>query len=87
MWFCFRGSEDFRGGKDSYRIGYAWSNDLLAWQREDDLAGINVSESGWDSEMITYPCVVQVDSQYLMFYNGNGFGTSGFGYAIASWED
>lgn len=87
MWFCFRGSEDFRGGNDSYRIGYAWSNNLRDWQREDHLAGINVSESGWDSEMITYPCVVQVDGQYLMFYNGNGFGTTGFGYAIANWEN
>jgi predicted GH43/DUF377 family glycosyl hydrolase len=87
MWFCFRGSEDFRGGKDSYRIGYAWSNNLLDWNREDHRAGIDVSESGWDSQMITYPCIVPVDGQYLMFYNGNGFGTSGFGYAIASWED
>src|ERR1700686_630765 len=41
MWFCFRGSEDFRGGKDSYRIGYAWSNDLLDWNREDQRAGID----------------------------------------------
>lgn len=87
MWFCFRGSQDFRGGKDSYRIGYAWSRNLLDWNREDNLAGIDVSESGWDSEMVTYPCIVQVDGEYLMFYNGNGFGRSGFGYAIASWED
>jgi predicted GH43/DUF377 family glycosyl hydrolase len=87
MWFCFRGSMDFRGGKDSYRIGYAWSNDLLHWNREDGLAGIDVSDSGWDSEMITYPCIVPVDGQHLMFYNGNGFGTSGFGYAVAAWED
>lgn len=84
MWFCFRGSEDFRGGKDSYRIGYAWSENLLDWNREDSLAGIGPSESGWDSQMITYPCIVSVDDRYLMFFNGNGFGASGFGYAIGS---
>lgn len=84
MWFCYRGSEDFRGGRDSYRIGYASSVNLLDWERDDDLAGITVSESGWDSAMITYPCVVEVDDHYFMFYNGNGFGASGFGYAIGS---
>jgi predicted GH43/DUF377 family glycosyl hydrolase len=84
MWFCFRGSEDFRGGKDSYRIGYASSDDLLDWTREDGRAGIDVSATGWDSEMITYPCIVAVDEKYLMFYNGNGFGAAGFGYAEGS---
>lgn len=87
MWLCYRGSDDFRDGKDSYRIGYAWSENLLDWIREDHLAGIDISQTGWDSTMITYPCVVQVNGQYMMFYNGNGFGASGFGYAIASWED
>ena len=24
MWFCYRGVEDFRDGKHSYRMGYAW---------------------------------------------------------------
>lgn len=86
MWFCYRGSDDFRGGKDSYRIGYARSSNLLDWDREDHLAGIDVSESGWDSEMITYPCIAQVDNKHMMFYNGNGFGTSGFGYALGSEE-
>lgn len=86
MWFCHRGSDDFRNGKDSYRIGYAWSHDLLSWNREDHLAGIEVSESGWDSKMLAYPYVVNVDGTPIMFYNGNGFGTSGFGYAIGSSE-
>ena len=81
MWFCYRGSEDFREGKDAYRIGYAWSDDLETWHREDNKAGIEVSEEGWDSEMICYPHIVKVNDKYLMFYNGNGFGKSGFGYA------
>ena len=47
----------------------------------DDRAGIDVARSGWDSEMITYPEIVEHKGQKLMFYNGNGFGQSGFGYA------
>lgn len=85
MWFCYRGSDDFRDGADSYRIGYASSTDLVNWTRQDELAGIDVSATGWDSTMVTYPCVVQVENQLYMFYNGNGFGTSGFGLATASW--
>jgi len=87
MWFCYRGSEDFRDGSDSYRIGYARSKDLLDWERRDDLAGMDVSADGWDSKMITYPCTAQVHGRDLIFYNGNGFGASGFGYAIASWNE
>jgi len=37
---------------ESYRIGYAESVDGIKWERKDELAGIDVSESGWDSEMI-----------------------------------
>lgn len=82
MWFCYRGSNNFRDGDDSYRIGYARSTDFINWERDDNKAGINVSENGWDSNMIAYPCVVKVKDQVLMFYNGNVFGEQGFGYAI-----
>jgi predicted GH43/DUF377 family glycosyl hydrolase len=81
MWFCYRGSHDFRDGEDAYRIGYAHSEDLQQWRREDDEAGIDISETGWDSKMIAYPAVVKVNGRTLMFYNGNGFGVEGFGYA------
>lgn len=83
MWFCYRGSDGFREQSEgSYRIGYASSDNLLDWVREDELAGIDVSESGWDSQMVTYPNIVEDGGRYLMFYNGNKFGTTGFGYAI-----
>ena len=81
MWFSHRGSTDFRDGKGAYRIGYARSTDLRTWQRDDRAAGIDVSESGWDSKMLAYPCVVTTLKGVLMFYNGNGFGASGFGWA------
>jgi len=82
MWFCYRGSEDFRGGEDSYRIGYATSEDLKNWTRDDKNSGIEVSESGWDSKMIAYPEVAKINDQVIMIYNGNDFGADGFGYAI-----
>jgi hypothetical protein len=84
MWFCFRGSRDFRDGDDAYRIGYASSHNLTDWQRDDENSGIQVSQSGWDSKMLAYPYVVETEYGVYMFYNGNGFGKSGFGYAILS---
>ncbi|WP_150468058.1 hypothetical protein [Francisella sp. SYW-9] len=82
MWFCYRGSDDFRDGLDAYRIGYAWSKDLEVWNRDDKKVGIDVSYDGWDSKMIAYPYIVETSYGIYMFYNGNGFGQSGFGYAI-----
>lgn len=81
MWFCYRRARDFRDGTGSYRIGFAWSDNLETWYRRDDLAGIAVSQTGWDSTMIAYPAIVKVGERYLMFYNGNSFGKTGFGYA------
>jgi predicted GH43/DUF377 family glycosyl hydrolase len=81
MWFCYRSTEDFRDGKGSYRMGYAWSDDLKEWEREDEKAGIDVSDDGWDSKMTAYPYIIETTENILMFYNGNGFGSSGIGYA------
>jgi hypothetical protein len=82
MWFSYRNFTNYRTDpKASYRIGYAESKDGIVWNRNDDLSGIDISASGWDSEMIAYPHVIKVKESYLMFYNGNGFGRSGFGYA------
>jgi hypothetical protein len=74
MWYCYRG--------DSYRIGYAESYDGITWERKDDEVGIDVSKSGWDSEMIEYPFVFIHKGSKYMLYNGNRFGKSGFGYAV-----
>jgi len=74
MWYSFRG--------ESYRIGYAESEDGRSWTRRDELAGIDVSSSGWDSEMIEYPFVFDHKDRRFMLYNGNGYGETGFGLAI-----
>lgn len=83
MWYSYRGFKDYRTSKEhSYRIGYAESDDGLRWERKDGLVGIDVSETGWDSEMIAYPYVYKHKGKKYMIYNGNGFGKSGFGYAV-----
>jgi len=83
MWYAYRKLQDYRTNRQSsYRIGYAESSDGIEWTRQDEGAGINVSDSGWDSEMVTYPYVYQHNGQKYMVYNGNGFGQSGFGYAV-----
>ncbi|NOH80820.1 hypothetical protein F0231_13805 [Vibrio sp. RE86] len=82
MWYSYRKFNDYRTNKESsYRIGYAESPDGINWKRMDNKAGITISESGWDSQMIEYPHVIKHKEKLLMFYNGNGFGESGFGYA------
>jgi hypothetical protein len=77
MWFSYRG----RVGQ-GYRIGYASSGDGLQWGLKLDEAGIDVSDEGWDSEMIEYPYVFEHGGEQYMLYNGNGYGASGFGLAI-----
>lgn len=78
MWY------GIRSFTQPYRVGYAESADGLSWTRRDADAGIERSESGWDSEMLFSPQVVRIDDRLLMFYNGNRHGESGFGYAEAA---
>lgn len=83
MWYCYRQSEDYRDGKGSYRIGYGQSSDGVHFKRLDSLAGIDVGSNGeWDSKQICYPAVARIDGKLIMFYNGNGFGQTGIGWAV-----
>lgn len=81
MFFCYRFSTGYRSHEKGYRIGYASSTDLLHWKRDDAKAGITVSEDGWDSEMVSYPHVFQLDNKVYMLYLGNQVGRYGFGLA------
>jgi len=54
-----------------YRLGVARSPEV----------GIDVSPSGWDSEMVAYGSIARSGERTFLFYNGNGRGRSGFGYA------
>lgn len=83
MFFCYRQSFDFRKNKDrGYRIGYAFSEDLQNWTRDDTLVGIDASEGDWDSEMLCYPHAFKCDGRIYLAYNGNAFGRYGFGLAV-----
>ena len=73
MWFSFRGLR--------YRMGYAVSRDGIHWERKDSDVGIEVSASGWDSDMMEYPFVFKYRGKKFMLYNGNGYGLTGIGYA------
>ena len=74
MWFCARGP--------SYRIWEATSSDGVAWDRRDDVS-LDVSSTGWDSEMVEYPCVFDHAGTRYLLYCGNGYGRTGFGLAVA----
>jgi hypothetical protein len=76
MWYCYANRHD------GYRIGYAESDDGIDWKRKDDEVEISPSKEGWDSEMIAYPYVFEHDEEKYMLYNGNGYGETGFGYAV-----
>ncbi|TAN49291.1 MAG: glycosylase [Rhodospirillales bacterium] len=82
MFFCYRYSSHFRSKQNGYRIGYASSINLTEWERDDSKAGIDVSEEGWDAEMICYPHVFELDGKTYMAYLGNQVGREGFGLAV-----
>jgi len=82
MYFAYRSTFDFRNNSNnSYKIGYAYSDDLIKWTRDDNNAGIELSDTGWDCEMMSYPHVFECDNEVYMLYNGNSFGKDGFGIA------
>jgi hypothetical protein len=75
MWYSHRGTR--------YRIGYAESQDGLSWERRDTERGLEPSATGWDSEMVEYPCVFDRENRRYLIYNGNGYGATGLGLAEA----
>lgn len=76
MWYSIRSLSK------GYRIGYAESGDGIGWTRKDSEAGIDVSPSGWDSEMVCCSCIQRTRYGTYMFYNGNNYGEMGFGAAV-----
>ena len=83
MFFCYRESHDFRRNRErGYRIGYAYSEDLSDWVRDDEAVRIDVTEGEWDSDMQCYPHVFRSEGRVWMLYNGNEFGREGFGLAV-----
>ncbi|MEE4244679.1 MAG: hypothetical protein V2I33_04665 [Kangiellaceae bacterium] len=81
MIFCYRYATDFRNSERGYRIGYAYSEDLEHWVRDDSLLEFSGAQSDWDNEMMCYPWVTQFNDKMYLFYCGNYFGRAGFGFA------
>ena len=75
MWYCYRGAQ--------YRIGYAVSRDGLQWTRKDEEMEIDLGAPGeFDDKAQAYPFVFDADGKRWMFYNGSGYGKTGFGLAV-----
>lgn len=82
MYFCYRDAYNFRDDKTkAYRLGYAYSDDLMNWHRDDAQCGIDVTQGAWDSDMMCYPNTFECDGEIYLLYNGNEFGKFGFGLA------
>ena len=83
MLYSYRSIRNYRTDPgQSYRLGFAESSDGIQWLRRDNEVGIDRSATGWDSEMLEYSHVFVSKRGTYLFYNGNGFGQSGFGYAV-----
>lgn len=65
-----------------YRLGYAESSDGRNWARKDHLAGMDITENSFDSDMICYPLVIKHENKKFMFYNGNHYGADGLALAV-----
>ncbi len=81
MFFSYRYNLNFKEAKRGYQMGYAHSDDLMTWKRDDTIAGIGPSESGWDSDSVSYPFVFELDNEIYMLHQGNEMGRFGFGLA------
>ncbi|WP_144666848.1 hypothetical protein [Campylobacter jejuni] len=64
-----------------YKSGYAISKDGINWTRKDELFPLKKSDKGFDSQMLCYPSILKTKYATYMFYDGNGMGKDGFGYA------
>lgn len=84
MWYSRRDIVEFRtDASRGYRGGYAESADGRIWTRDDAAFGLDPAPQGWDAGSIAYPSCLRLGDRLLMFYNGSGFGRTGFGVAQA----
>jgi hypothetical protein len=85
MVFCYRHVHGFRTDPTKgYKIGYATSGDLVNWDRQHELLGLNEHLEDWDSDMQCYPHLAVISGKPYLLYNGNAFGRFGFGAAELS---
>lgn len=82
MWYSARSESNYRlDPNHGYRIYCAVSDDLFNWTKLNRHGlDINLS-SKWERIMVEYPDVFIHNNRLHMFYNGDGFGRTGIGYA------
>lgn len=82
IWYSVRKENDYRTNpKNSYRIKCSQSNDLINWKKINKY-NLDIDPlSEWDNIMVEYPHIIKYNNKLFMFYNGNGFGKTGIGYA------
>jgi len=85
MYYSYRKvTEDYRTNPQSaYRLGYAISTDGIKFKPRNDLFELKGKREDWEEIMNAYPRLHNYQGRKYIFYNGNGFGKSGFGYAIS----
>jgi hypothetical protein len=70
-----------RSAASGYGLTYAESSDGLAWERRDGALQFTGAREAWESETQSFASVVDTHAGRFMFYNGNGYGATGFGVA------
>lgn len=82
MYFSYRSITNYRSVKGKgYKLGKAISTNGIDWNKVYSKTGIELSDNGWDSQMMEYSHVFIHKGIEYMIYNGNNFGIDGFGYA------
>jgi hypothetical protein len=85
IWFSARGAGSFREpSAQAYRLQRAplWAGTVPAGAIETLRLEPPPRPGDWDGWMQTCACIVPFGETRVMFYNGNGFSRTGFGYAV-----
>lgn len=81
MYFCYRETTDTKKIGRGYRIGYARSENLFDWTRDDSQAGIEIGPESWDDKDISYPHFLTLNGRGYLLYLGNEVGKFSMGIA------
>ena len=82
MWYSVKGLARNREPSD-YRICYAESVDGIEWVRFTGNPVLKPSRTGWDSTMVEYAEVLNIDGEYHMWYCGDGYQSIGHAVGLS----
>jgi hypothetical protein len=84
MYYSYRNAKGYRSDPSrAYRLGLAVSGDSRRFERRNDLFELSGPRGAWESIMNEYCHFYEHGANKYLVYNGNGFGKSGFGFAVA----